>query len=665
MKKMGLTTKLLLTILLVTLSVMAAYTVTEFQFTSKRIHQRAVEKQVEAAENLVPVLATGLWTYNNLTLDTALSGLIQHDGILRVYLQDSYGEISIGYEKTKESYKKLSSEEITKAVSRHTSSSFYEYAPQQHRLSLEINKLSDKKKLGLFIVEFTLPDTLTAREAMLQRFLLWSFLLTFSILVFVFLVLQKIVINPLKKIAHASAQLANGRFLELPASQGHDELAVLTNGFNSMIKGLKENVQTRVQLEKIEASLKLTQMFAHDVRKPFSLFNIMLQAMKSSNNPEQTKKMLEKFKPELDKALHSVNCMISDILEMESQKEIKKEDVSLVDITHSVLARVFKIHKDADINIESEMIHTPMILGEKERMTRVIENLLENAIQAMKGVGILRVLSHDTIENGERYVKLSIWNSNSYIDPEDAEKIFEAFYTKGKKKGTGLGLAIAKKVLVDYGGSIKCRPGFDGVAFELLLPISINKEIAGERLLYHHSSKYSESSSVWTKPVSTSDSKKIELIQKEIKQKLATKNQSFRLLMVEDESTYIEAIDSYLQSFTEIVDLVEFSCANSFYRAKELLDKNQYDLTILDIDLGSESPDGFKVLKHKNENSPHGLSCIHSNQVNSDIFRLAAKQGADAILPKPITALHLLKLMNQAISEDTNEDSDKKGRENA
>ncbi len=53
-------------------------------------------------------------------------------------------------------------------------------------------------------------------------------------------------------------------------------------------------------------------------------------------------------------------------------------------------------------------------------------------------------------------MELRLANSGSYIPPESLEKLFDSFFTSGKKGGTGLGLAIAKKIVELHGGKIYC-----------------------------------------------------------------------------------------------------------------------------------------------------------------------------------------------------------------
>src|SRR5690606_21683857 len=80
-----------------------------------------------------------------------------------------------------------------------------------------------------------------------------------------------------------------------------------------------------------------------------------------------------------------------------------------------------------------------------------IQNLVKNAIDAMKGKGILKVKIFKT----EKYVKIHVMDTGKGLPKSLFHKIFEPGFTT-KKRGWGLGLSLAKRIIEDYhDGKIK------------------------------------------------------------------------------------------------------------------------------------------------------------------------------------------------------------------
>ena len=95
--------------------------------------------------------------------------------------------------------------------------------------------------------------------------------------------------------------------------------------------------------------------------------------------------------------------------------------------------------------------------ADPDQMTRVLRNLILNAIDAMPEGGTLtvrtRALDRD-IDHGIRHgMRLEISDSGQGLTPEECARLFTPYYTT-KTHGTGLGLAIVQSVVSDHGGRI-------------------------------------------------------------------------------------------------------------------------------------------------------------------------------------------------------------------
>jgi signal transduction histidine kinase len=113
------------------------------------------------------------------------------------------------------------------------------------------------------------------------------------------------------------------------------------------------------------------------------------------------------------------------------------------------------------------------LLGDSTQMTRAIQNVIINAIQAAaekKGSVTVTTLCKDF------YVDVRVEDTGPGITPAQMAKIFDPYFTtKQGKSGTGLGLYITKKVVEDHSGSIKVdsTPKV-GTSFTIRLPLLNN-----------------------------------------------------------------------------------------------------------------------------------------------------------------------------------------------
>jgi signal transduction histidine kinase len=85
------------------------------------------------------------------------------------------------------------------------------------------------------------------------------------------------------------------------------------------------------------------------------------------------------------------------------------------------------------------------VLLNPELHSWTIENLMKNAVDAMKGKGALKIV----MEVEGTWVKINVSDSGKGIPKNQFKKIFEPGFTT-KKRGWGLGLSLTKRIVEDY-----------------------------------------------------------------------------------------------------------------------------------------------------------------------------------------------------------------------
>ena len=114
---------------------------------------------------------------------------------------------------------------------------------------------------------------------------------------------------------------------------------------------------------------------------------------------------------------------------------------------------------------------TVAIVADKQRITQVISNLLDNAVEFTKQ-GVITIRTKKKKDNNEEEIIVSVEDTGSGITPKVLPKLFTKFATTSRT-GTGLGLYICKSIVEAHGGRIWVENNRDsrGATFAFNLPI--------------------------------------------------------------------------------------------------------------------------------------------------------------------------------------------------
>jgi len=221
-----------------------------------------------------------------------------------------------------------------------------------------------------------------------------------------------------------------------------------------------------------QANRELIRNLAHEIKNPLGGIRGAAQLLEHElQERPDLKEYTEVIKEEALRLQSLVDRMLAPH---------RRHVVSEVNI-HEVLERVRSIalaEYPQDLSIVRDYdVSLPMLIADKEQLIQVVLNLVKNAIQAMKGEGILRLrtrVARQTTLARKRHalaLKLQIIDNGPGIPDEIREHLFYPLVT-GRAEGTGLGLTLAQAFVHQHGGSIEfdSRPG--QTCFTVLLPFT-------------------------------------------------------------------------------------------------------------------------------------------------------------------------------------------------
>ena len=181
---------------------------------------------------------------------------------------------------------------------------------------------------------------------------------------------------------------------------------------------------------------------AHQIGTPLSSLIGWTEILKNEKtNPE--------YVNEIEKDISRLQTITERFSKIGSVPKLKKEDIvkETIESYDYLKSRASKLI-EFEIEVPKEEI---LVNLNKQLYSWTIENLVKNAIDAMKGKGKIQV---EIIPEGKQ-VKINIKDSGKGISKQNFKKIFEPGYTS-KQRGWGLGLSLARRIIEDYhDGKIK------------------------------------------------------------------------------------------------------------------------------------------------------------------------------------------------------------------
>ncbi len=149
------------------------------------------------------------------------------------------------------------------------------------------------------------------------------------------------------------------------------------------------------------------------------------------------------------------------------------EQISLSRMLEQIVSEFIPILNEKELSWKTEIAPDVDYYCDPDKLQRVFDNLLRNAVNYSYG-GTQLFLSMGQTDNG---IEIRIQNHGKTIPPDKLDKIFEQFFRLDSSRasvtgGAGLGLAIAKEIVELHGGTIKAESENESITFTVALPLA-------------------------------------------------------------------------------------------------------------------------------------------------------------------------------------------------
>jgi two-component system phosphate regulon sensor histidine kinase PhoR len=248
-----------------------------------------------------------------------------------------------------------------------------------------------------------------------------------------------------------------------PGDQGRPRGAVLTF----------HDITERRRLEQVRRDFVANA--SHELRTPLTSIRGFVEALEDGaiNDPATAARFLEKIRNHADR----MAALVEDLLELSrleaGERPVHFEEVLPSEVVEDVMASFSGLAERKGMRLIDTSGGAPPIVTDAERLRRILENLVDNALKYTPAGGRVEVSASAAAEGG---VRVQVMDDGPGIPAEHLPRIFERFYRVDKARsremaGTGLGLAIVRHLAGGMGATVdvSSEPG-KGTTFTVALP---------------------------------------------------------------------------------------------------------------------------------------------------------------------------------------------------
>lgn len=297
-------------------------------------------------------------------------------------------------------------------------------------------------------------------------------LIAFLLSVVLALLITRSVARPLQGLAEASEAIAQGEYEQQLPLGGPDEVRRVAASFNEMASQVAASHQ---------AQRDLVANISHDLRTPLTSIRGWSQALLDGTaaGGDHQQQAATVIYAEAERMERMVEQLL-DLARMEAgQLQLARQPVDLGQLLTGVEESFRPRAQEKGVALVLALQPAPEVLGDRDRLTQVFANLLDNALSHTPAGGQIRLALY-LLSDGQ--VEVIVQDDGQGIPQEELSRIFERFYQVDKSRaasaegrGSGLGLAIVRELVEAHGGQITARsaPGQDTV-FAIRLPAKDN-----------------------------------------------------------------------------------------------------------------------------------------------------------------------------------------------
>ncbi|MFE7797242.1 ATP-binding protein [Nocardia sp. NPDC057440] len=254
-------------------------------------------------------------------------------------------------------------------------------------------------------------------------------------------------LRPIARLTAATERVARTDDLTPIPVTGDDELARLTESFNTMLRALAESR---------DRQRRLVADAGHELRTPLTSLRTNMELLIASSRPGAPaipEEDMAGLRADVMGQIEELSTLVGDLVDLarEDAPETVYDRIDLGEVAERALERARR--RRGSIEFVAEL-RPWFVYGHEAGLERAILNVLDNAAKWSPAGAQVKVTMR---EAGRGLLELAVDDAGPGIPADERELVFERFYRTTVSRsmpGSGLGLAIVKQVVTKHGGTI-------------------------------------------------------------------------------------------------------------------------------------------------------------------------------------------------------------------
>lgn len=370
------------------------------------------------------------------------------------------------------------------------------------------------------------------QDSMMQQAIMVLFMMV-AAFIGLYFVTSQLVLQPIDELRSAAGAVGKGDFnytltVPDPGERPRDELAELTGEFDRMARDLEAlyadlegqvrsktddlmvlndmlNYQKRelkVALDRLGDEVAYKNEFfaivSHELRTPLTSILAYARILNADDSlAPKTREAVGEIESNATLLLNMVNNILVISKHAAKKDELLPEPVDFVDLAQFVRKALAPIAEGKDVRLTCTVApNVPLSMADWEKLRRILENLVNNAIKYTHRGGFVRLTigfedgetdSHSESEKADTnapdgedaaagWIVMRVADDGMGIAPEELDQIFELYKQAGQSanrryRGTGLGLAVVRDLTELHGGTVTVESRVkEGSSFTVRIP---------------------------------------------------------------------------------------------------------------------------------------------------------------------------------------------------